>query len=85
MREKCDADMTREYAVMEEHNTKSTGRDPRCGYIYIYNIHVYNIYIYVCIYVYNIHVYDKKHDNDLKYINKMIDHCQKNNLKLIYI
>lgn len=30
-------------------------------------------------------IYNKKHYNDLKYINKMIEHCQKNNLKLIVI
>ena len=30
-------------------------------------------------------LYNKKHYNDLKYINKMIDHCQENNMKLIVI
>jgi UDP-2,3-diacylglucosamine pyrophosphatase LpxH len=30
-------------------------------------------------------IYNKKHANDLKYINKMIEHCQQNNLKLIVI
>lgn len=30
-------------------------------------------------------IYNKKHSSDLKYINKMIEHCQKNNLKLIMI
>ena len=30
-------------------------------------------------------MYNKKHLSDLKYINKMIEHCQTNNLKLIMI
>ena len=30
-------------------------------------------------------IYNKKHYSDLKYITKMIEHCQKNNLKLIVI
>jgi len=30
-------------------------------------------------------IYNKKHYNDLKYITKMIEHCQKNNLKLVVI
>ena len=33
----------------------------------------------------NNEVYKKKHSNDLKYINKMIDYCAKNNLKLVVI
>lgn len=30
-------------------------------------------------------IYNQKHHNDLKYINKMIEHCSKNKLKLVVV
>jgi predicted phosphohydrolase len=37
----------------------------------------------VRIYGMNTEIYEKKFSNDVNYINKMIDHCNKNNLKLV--
>jgi len=39
----------------------------------------------VRIYGMNTELYTRKHENDLKYINKIIDHCSVNNLKLVVI
>jgi len=39
----------------------------------------------VRIYGMNTEIYTKKHENDLRYINKMIEHCSSNNLKLVVI
>jgi hypothetical protein len=33
----------------------------------------------------NTEIYTKKFENDLKYINKMIDHCKSKNLKLVVV
>ena len=39
----------------------------------------------VRIYGMNTEIYTKKFENDVKYINKMVDHCSQNNLKLVVI